>query len=83
MILARELPASIVIIGAVAIGLEFAYILRSYGVQVTVIEYFDRPLPNEDVDVSKEVRRQLRKLDVPILTSTVSARSPTTARRPT
>ncbi len=70
MILARELPASIVIIGAGAIGLEFAYILRSYGVQVTVIEYFDRPLPNEDVDVSKEVRRQLRKLDVPILTST-------------
>ncbi len=70
VILARELPASIVIIGAGAIGLEFAYILRSYGVQVTVIEYFDRPLPNEDVDVSKEVRRQLRKLDVPILTST-------------
>lgn len=57
LILSRELPSSIVIVGAGAIGLEFAYILRNYGVDVTVIEYADRPLPNEDVDISKEVSR--------------------------
>ncbi|MBT1583817.1 dihydrolipoyl dehydrogenase [Curtobacterium flaccumfaciens] len=70
LILSRELPSSIVIVGAGAIGLEFAYILRNYGVDVTVIEYADRPLPNEDVDISKEVSRQLRKLGVQVLTST-------------
>jgi len=64
------LPSSIVIVGAGAIGLEFAYILLNYGVDVTVIEYADRPLPNEDVDISKEVSRQLRKLGVQVLTST-------------
>jgi len=70
LILSRELPSSIVIVGAGAIGLEFAYILLNYGVDVTVIEYADRPLPNEDVDISKEVSRQLRKLGVQVLTST-------------
>lgn len=70
LILSRELPSSIAIIGAGAIGLEFAYILRNYGVDVTVIEFMDRPLPNEDADVSKEVTRQFRKLGVQVLTST-------------
>lgn len=70
LILTRELPDDIVIIGAGAIGLEFAYVMSAFGVAVTVIEYLDRALPNEDADVSKEVQRRFRKLGVPILTST-------------
>lgn len=66
----RDLPRSIAIVGAGAIGMEFAYILRNYGVEVTIIEFLDRALPNEDVDVSKEITKQYRKLGVPILTST-------------
>ncbi len=69
-ILSRELPKSIAIVGAGAIGMEFAYVLKNYGVDVTIIEYLDRALPNEDVDISKEITRQYRKLGVPILTST-------------
>ncbi|KQM80889.1 dihydrolipoyl dehydrogenase [Agromyces sp. Leaf222] len=69
-ILTRDLPRSIAIVGAGAIGMEFAYVLRNYGVEVTVIEFLDRALPNEDVEVSKEITRQYRNLGVPILTST-------------
>lgn len=69
-ILARELPESIVIVGAGAIGIEFAYILASFGVAVTLIEYLNRPLPNEDAEVSKEVLKEYWKLGIKILTST-------------
>jgi dihydrolipoamide dehydrogenase len=69
-ILDRNLPRSIVIVGAGAIGMEFAYVLHNYGVEVTIIEFLERALPNEDVDVSKEIAKQYRKLGVTILTST-------------
>jgi len=69
-ILSRELPGSMVIVGAGAIGMEFAYVLANYGVQVTIIEYLDRALPNEDIEVSKEITRQYAKLGIRILTST-------------
>ncbi len=69
MILAESVPESVVIIGAGAIGIEFAYLLRSYGAEVTVVEYLDRVLPAEDVDVSKELRRQLKRIGVEIVTS--------------
>ncbi|RXZ67412.1 dihydrolipoyl dehydrogenase [Agromyces albus] len=69
-IMDRDLPRSIAVIGAGAIGMEFAFIVRNFGVEVTIIEFLDRALPNEDVDVSKEITKQYRKLGVPILTST-------------
>ena len=69
-ILARELPESIVIVGAGAIGMEFAYVLANYGVKVTIIEYLDRALPNEDPDVSKEIQKQYRNYGIEILTAT-------------
>jgi len=69
-ILDRELPKSIVIVGAGAIGMEFAYVLTNYGVKVTIIEFLDRALPNEDVEVSKEIQKQYKGYGVDILTST-------------
>jgi len=69
-ILSRELPESIVIVGAGAIGMEFAYVLSNYGVKVTIIEFLDRALPNEDADVSKEIQKQYKKYGIDILTST-------------
>ena len=68
MILSRDLPDSVIIIGAGAIGMEFAYLLRSYGARVTMLEYLDRPLPQEDIEVSKEIARQYRKLGIEIVT---------------
>ncbi|MGO3903357.1 MAG: dihydrolipoyl dehydrogenase [Microbacterium gubbeenense] len=69
-ILDRDLPGSIVIVGAGAIGMEFAYILSNYGVKTTIVEFADRVLPNEDADVSKEIAKQYKKYGIDILTST-------------
>jgi len=69
-ILSRDLPGSIVIAGAGAIGMEFAYVLKNYGVDVTIVEFLPRALPNEDVEVSKEIERQYKKLGVSIRTGT-------------
>jgi dihydrolipoamide dehydrogenase len=69
-ILARELPGSIVIAGAGAIGMEFGYVMSNYGVDVTIVEFLPRALPNEDAEISKEIEKQFKKLGVKILTGT-------------
>lgn len=69
-ILTEELPGSIIIAGAGAIGVEFAYVLHNYGVKVTIVEFLDRMVPLEDEEVSKELARRYRKLGVDVLTST-------------
>jgi dihydrolipoamide dehydrogenase len=69
-ILERELPSSVVIAGAGAIGVEFAYIMRAYGVDVTIIEYLDRLVPLEDADVSAALARRFRSLGIVMHTST-------------
>ncbi|MEV7066400.1 dihydrolipoyl dehydrogenase [Streptomyces collinus] len=69
-ILSETLPESIVVAGAGAIGVEFAYVLNSYGVEVTIVEFLDRLVPLEDADVSAELARHYRKLGIKVLTST-------------
>ncbi len=69
-ILSRDLPESIIIAGAGAIGMEFGYVLRNYGVDVTIVEFLPRALPHEDAEVSKEIEKQFKKLGVKILTGT-------------
>jgi len=69
-ILDRNLPRSIIIAGAGAIGMEFAYVMVNYGVDVTIVEFLPRALPNEDAEVSKEIEKQYKKLGVKILTGT-------------
>ncbi|MBB2989410.1 dihydrolipoamide dehydrogenase [Mycolicibacterium iranicum] len=69
-IMERELPGSIIIAGAGAIGMEFAYVMKNYGVDVTIVEFLPRALPNEDAEVSKEIEKQYKKLGVKILTGT-------------
>ena len=67
-ILHSKAPKSMVIVGAGAIGMEFAYVLANYGVSITIVEFMDRVLPNEDPDVSKEIAKQYKKLGVKLLT---------------
>ena len=69
-ILTEELPGSIVIAGAGAIGVEFAYVLHNFGVKVTVVEFLDRMVPLEDAEVSAELARRYRRLGIEVLTST-------------
>src|SRR5437870_3310514 len=56
-----HVPASVVVIGAGAVGLEFASFYRSMGAEVTVVEALERVAPLEDEDVSKELARAFRK----------------------
>jgi dihydrolipoamide dehydrogenase len=69
-ILTEDLPESIVIAGAGAIGVEFAYVLHNYGVKVTIVEFLDRPVPLEDVEVSTELAKRYKRLGIDIRTST-------------
>jgi len=69
-ILTDQLPESIIIAGAGAIGVEFAYVLSNYGVKVTIVEYLDRMVPLEDPEISAELTKQYKKLGVTVLTST-------------
>jgi dihydrolipoyl dehydrogenase len=56
-----EVPSSVIVIGAGAVGLEFASVWRSFGADVTVVEALPRLAPGEDDEVSKELERQFRK----------------------
>lgn len=56
-----EIPESLVIVGAGAVGVEFASIYRSFGSQVTILEMLSRLVPIEDEDISKELARVYRK----------------------
>ncbi|MEU7869742.1 dihydrolipoyl dehydrogenase [Dactylosporangium sp. NPDC049140] len=69
-ILTEELPGSIIIAGAGAIGVEFAYVLHNYGVKVTIVEFLDRMVPLEDAEVSAELLKRYKRLGISVLTST-------------
>jgi dihydrolipoamide dehydrogenase len=60
-IVEREIPPRVVIIGGGATGVEFAYVYRSYGAEVTVIELLPRLIPLEDEDISKQLERSFKK----------------------
>ena len=66
----RAPPGSIIIGGSGAIGVEFAYVMTNFGVDVTIVEFLDRMVPTEDADVSKELLKQYKKLGVKVLLST-------------
>lgn len=56
-----EIPQRIVILGGGVIGVEFASVWRSFGVDVTVVEALDHLVPNEDVTMSKALERAFRR----------------------
>ncbi len=60
----EEMPKSIGIIGAGAIGMEFAYFWNSFGVEVHIFELQDHLLPIEDTDCSIEIERAYKKLKI-------------------
>ncbi len=69
-ILTDELPGSVVIAGSGAIGVEFAYVMKNFGVDVTIVEFLDRMVPTEDAEVSKELLKHYKKLGVNVMLST-------------
>ena len=69
-IVLRQVPSSVIVIGAGPIGMEFAHIWRIYGAEVTVVEMLDRVLPLEDEEASALVARAFKRRKVRLLTST-------------
>lgn len=69
-------PDTMIIMGAGAIGIEFAYFYSSLGTKVTIIEMMDRLLPVEDEEISKELLKHYKKYGIDVLTNTkvISAR---------
>ena len=65
----KDLPKSLVIVGAGAVGVEFASIYRSFDCEVTIIEMLPRLVPVEDEEVSKELARVYRKRGINFHTS--------------
>src|SRR5216117_1562296 len=61
-------PKSIIVIGAGAVGVEFADVYASYGVQVTILEALPRLVPLEDEEVSKELARAFRRRSIEMKT---------------
>jgi dihydrolipoamide dehydrogenase len=62
----KQIPKSLAIIGAGAVGVEFGSIFRSFGSEVSIIEFLPRVVPNEDEDVSKELARVFKKRGIDI-----------------
>ncbi len=56
-----QIPKSMVVIGAGAVGVEFGSIFKSFGSDITIVEYLPRLVPNEDEEISKELARAFRK----------------------
>jgi dihydrolipoamide dehydrogenase len=61
-------PASLIIIGAGAVGVEFADIYRAYGTEVTILEALDRVVPIEDVEVSTQLARSFSRRGITLKT---------------
>lgn len=64
-----KLPKSILIVGGGVIGIEWASMLADFEVQVTVLEYGNRILPTEDMDISTEMTELLKKRGIQIVTN--------------
>ncbi|MGC8626376.1 MAG: dihydrolipoyl dehydrogenase [Acidimicrobiales bacterium] len=64
---AKSIPRSAIIVGAGAIGVEFASFYRAFGAEVTLVEMLERALPTEDPDVSREMERALRRKGITVL----------------
>ncbi|QDG51525.1 dihydrolipoyl dehydrogenase [Persicimonas caeni] len=62
-------PEHLVVIGAGAVGSEFASVFLRYGSEVTLVEMVDRLLPIEDVEVSKEIEKSFKKQGMNVMTS--------------
>ena len=58
------------IAGSGAIGVEFAYVMANFGVDVTIVEFLDRMVPTEDAEISKELAKHYKKLGVKVLLKT-------------
>ena len=68
----KKLPKSMTIVGAGAIGVEFAYFFNAFGTSITLLEAQENILPNEDVEVSQWMHKVLKRKKIDIQTNTLA-----------
>ena len=73
------IPKSLIVLGAGAVGTEFASIFNHVGSQVTLVEYMPNVLPIEDIDISKELEKQLKRRKIDVMVGTKFEKVETTA----
>ncbi len=66
----NECPKKLLVVGAGAIGIEFAYFYNTFGAEVTVVEVLENILPIEDEEISKGLERSFKKAKIEIRTKT-------------
>jgi dihydrolipoamide dehydrogenase len=66
----RVIPGHIAIVGAGAVGAEFAYVYAQYGARVTLVEMADQMLPGTDPDVAQALEREFRRKSIAVRTGT-------------
>ena len=64
----EEAPSPVVIVGGGATGVEFAYLYRAYGAEVTVVEMLPRLVPNEDEEMGQQLERSFSRMGIATLT---------------
>jgi dihydrolipoamide dehydrogenase len=68
MLAVNQVPKSLIVIGAGAVGVEFGSIFRSFGTEVTIVEFLPRMVPAEDEEISKELARVFKKRGIDVNT---------------
>ena len=68
MLAIDQVPKSLIVIGAGAVGMEFSSLFRTFGSEVTLLEFLPRVVPVEDEEVSKEIARLFKKRGIDINT---------------
>ncbi len=74
-------PESMVIVGSGAIGSEFAYFYGTIGTKVTLVEFLPEIVPNEDVEVSKQLGRSFKKIGVNVMTNSAVEKVDTSGKK--
>jgi dihydrolipoamide dehydrogenase len=67
-----KLPESMIVVGAGAIGSEFAWFYATMGTKVTLVEYMPSIVPGEDAEVSSQLARSFKKMGITVMTGTSS-----------
>jgi dihydrolipoamide dehydrogenase len=66
----REVPERLVVVGAGAVGIEFAYVYAMYGSKVTILEMMDQMIPGADADVASALQREFRRKGIEVRLAT-------------
>lgn len=69
----KEIPETLLVVGGGAIGIEMATVFAGFGSKVTIAEYFDRLMPSEEPEICEEIKKNMQRQGIDVLTSCKNA----------